>query len=153
MSTQVKAIPQGYHSLTPYLIVKNAARAIDFYKEAFGAQELFRMEAPEGKIGHCELKIGDSRLMLADEFPHMGSTAPSEADRGFSLLLYVENVDDIFKRARGAGAKVIQAVKDEFWGDRMGTLEDPFGHRWNLGSHVEDVSPEEMKRRQQKMFS
>ena len=153
MQTQVNPIPQGYHSITPYLVVKDAARAIEFYKMAFGAKELFRMEMPNKMIGHCELQIGDSRIMLADEFPDMGATAPtSEGGRAFSLLIYVNNVDEMFKRAVDAGAKVLRPLKDEFYGDRMGTLQDPFGHNWNLGMHVEDVSEEELKNRADEMW-
>lgn len=147
MQNQVNPIPEGYHSLTPYLIVKDAAKAIEFYKKAFGASELFHMDAPGGKIGHCELQIGDSRIMLADEFPEMGSSAPTAGGRAFSLMVYVENVDEVFKRAVDAGAKVIKPLKNEFYGDRMGTIQDPFGHNWHLGSHVEDVSEAEMQKR------
>lgn len=147
MQTQVKPIPEGYHSLTPYLIVKDATRAIEFYKKAFGARELFRMDAPGGKIGHCELQIGDSRVMMADEFPNMGATAPSEGGRAFSLMLYVDNADLFFKRAVEAGAKVLRPLKNEFYGDRLGTLQDPFGHNWHVATHVEDVPEEEMQKR------
>lgn len=147
METEIRSIPEGYHSLTPYLIVKNAASAIAFYQKAFGAKEIFRMDAPGGKIGHCELQIGDSRIMLADEFPDMGARAPVGGDRAFSLMLYVENVDEFFKRAIEAGAKVLRPLKDEFYGDRMGTLQDPFGHNWHVATHVEDVSEEEMQKR------
>lgn len=154
MQTQVQPIPQGYHSITPYLIVKNAKQAIEFYQKAFGAKELYRMETPDGMIGHCELQIGDSRIMMADEFPNMGATAPSkEGGKAFSLLIYVDNVDQLFDRAVKAGAKVLRPLKNEFYGDRMGTVQDPFGHNWNLGMHIEDVSPEEMKKRAEKMWS
>lgn len=154
MEKQVNPIPQGYHSLTPYLIVKDAKRAIEFYKKAFGAKELFRMDAPNGMIGHCELQIGDSRVMMSDEFPDMGTKAPKPGETGssFSLLIYIENVDDVFKRAVEAGAKVIRPLKNEFYGDRMGIVQDPFGHNWNLGMHVEDVSEAEMKKRAEKMW-
>lgn len=151
MQTQVNAIPEGYHSLTPYLIVKDAAKAIDFYKNAFGATELLTMKAPDEKIMHCELQIGDSKIMICDESPGMGHSPPAEGEGSFSLVLYVKNVDDIFNRAVKAGAKIIHGLKDEFFGDRMGTLLDPFGHKWNLATHIEDVSPEEMKRRAEKM--
>ncbi len=152
METQVTPIPKGYHSLTPYLIVRDAGKAIDFYKKAFGAREIFRMDAPGEKVAHCELEIGDSRIMLADEFPNMGATAPGEGvGKSFSLVLYVENVDELFNRAVDAGAKVIRKLKDEFYGDRMGTIQDPFGHNWNLATHVEDVSPEEMRKRSAKI--
>lgn len=152
METQVNAIPKGFHSITPYLTVKDAAKAIEFYKNAFGANELYRME-DKGKIGHCELQIGDSRFFLSDEYPEMGSVAPKEKEQGFSLLLYVTNVDEVFKRAQEAGATVVEELKDQFWGDRMGTLLDPFGHRWSLGTHIEEVSPEEMEKRRKAMFS
>lgn len=153
MDQQVNPIPEGYHSITPYLIVKGADKALEFYKKAFGAEEIFRIPTPEGKIGHCEFQIGDSRIMMADEFPDMGSVAPS-GTRGssFSLLIYVEDVDALFQRAVDAGAKVMKPLKDEFYGDRMGSLQDPFGHIWNLGEHVEDVSPEEMKKRAEVMW-
>jgi PhnB protein len=154
MQTQVNPIPQGYHSITPYLIVKDAKKALEFYQKAFGAKEIYRMETPNGMIGHCEFQIGDSKIMMADEFPDMGAKAPaSEGGKPFSLLIYVENVDQVFDRAVKAGAKVLRPLKNEFYGDRMGTLQDPFGHNWNLGMHVEDVSPEEMKIRAEKMWS
>ncbi len=152
MQNQVNPIPQGYHSLTPYLVVRDAKKAIDFYIKAFGAKELYRLETPEGKIGHCELQIGDSRIMFSDESPKMGAFAPSETEKSFSLVLYVENVDELFARAVSAGAKVIRGLQNEFYGDRMGTLEDPFGHKWSLATHIEDVSPEEIKKRAEKMF-
>lgn len=151
MQTQVNAIPEGYHSLTPYLIVGQASKAIDFYKKAFGANEVLRMDGPNGKVMHCELQIGDSRIMLADETPNMGHGPAAGGETSFSLLLYVENVDEIFKRAVAAGAKELRGVKNEFYGDRMGTLLDPFGHKWNLATHIEDVSEEEMKKRVEKL--
>jgi len=152
MQNQVNPIPQGYHSLTPYLIVQNAHKAIDFYKKAFGAKEIYRMNAPGEKIGHCELQIGDSKIMLADEFPNMGAVAPEEGEKFISLLLYVENVDEIFEKAIKEGAKVIKDLKNEFYGDRMGTLKDPFGHQWSLATHIEDVSADELMRREEKMW-
>lgn len=152
MEKTVNAIPKGFHSLTPYLIVKDALKAIEFYKRAFGAEELYRMDA-NGKIGHCELRIGDSKFFLSDEFPEMGTVAPQGNERSYSLLLYVNNVNETFKNALAAGATVVEELKDQFWGDRMGTLLDPFGHRWSLGTHIEDVSPEEMEKRRKKMFS
>jgi PhnB protein len=153
MQTQVNHIPKGYHTITPYLIVKDAAKAITFYKNAFGAKEIFRMDTPNGKIGHAELQIGDSRIMMGDESPDMGAVAPlGEKMSSFSLLIYVEDVDLLFKRAIEAGATVLRPLKDEFYGDRMGTLQDPFGHVWNLGMHIEDVSPEEMKKRAEEMW-
>jgi len=144
----VKALPQGYHSITPYLIAKGASDAIEFYKRAFGATEELRMPKPDGKIGHAELSIGDSKIMLADELPEMGYRSPlSIGGAGVSLMLYIEKVDEVFKRAIAAGAKELQPVKDQFYGDRSGTLQDPFGHVWTIATHVEDVPPEEMERR------
>jgi PhnB protein len=144
----VKPIPDGYHAVTPYLIVDGAARAIEFYKRAFNATERFRLDMPEGRIGHAEIKIGDSIVMLADEFPEMGAKSPkSIGGSATSILLYVADVDALFKQAVAAGAKELRPVKDQFYGDRSGTLEDPFGHKWSIATHTEDVSPEEMKRR------
>jgi PhnB protein len=152
MQTNVEPIPRGYHTLTPYLIVKDAARAIEFYKHAFHAQELFRMDGQGGRISHCELQIGDSKIMMADEMPEMKAVAPSQGEgNSFSLLIYVKDVDLMFKQAIEAGAKVLRPLKDEFYGDRMGALKDPFGHVWNLGMHIEDVTPEEMKKRLEEM--
>ena len=144
----VKPIPEGYHSVTPYLIIRDAARAIDFYKRALGATEVFRMEAPGGKIGHAEIRIGDSVVMLADEYPDMGYRGPqSIGGSAVSLMVYVEDVDTQFRRAVESGAKVRQELKDQFYGDRSGTIEDPFGHVWTLATHKEDLSEEEMTRR------
>ena len=143
-----KPIPAGYHSVTPYLIIKGATEAIDFYKKAFGATELFRMPAPGGKIGHAEIKIGDSPIMLADESPEMGYKSPqSLGGSPISIMIYVADVDTVFKQAIAAGGKEQRPVKDQFYGDRSGTLEDPFGHVWHVATHTEDVSPEEMERR------
>jgi len=143
-----KAIPDGYHTATPYLIVKGAAQAIEFYKKAFGATELFRMGGPDGRVGHAEIKIGDSVIMLADEAPDMGYRSPSSlGGAAVSTMLYVEDVDDRFDRAVAAGAKVQRALANQFYGDRSGTIEDPFGHVWTIATHVEDVPPDEMKRR------
>ena len=144
----VKSIPEGYHSVTPYLIVRGAADAIEFYKKAFGAVELFRMPAPGGKIGHAEIKVGDSPIMLADEHPEIGYNGPqSLGGSPVSLMIYVDDVDAVFNRAVEAGAVVKEAPQDKFYGDRMGTLTDPYGHRWHVATHQEDVSPEEMERR------
>jgi PhnB protein len=146
MATQ--SIPAGYHSITPYLIVKGAAAAIDFYKQVLRATELLRMAGPDGKIGHAELKIGNSVIMLADEHPEMGFRSPqSLGGASISLMLYVENVDGVFKQALTSGAKELQPIKNQFYGDRSGTLQDPFGHVWTIATHVEDISPEEMQRR------
>jgi PhnB protein len=141
-------IPAGYHSATPYLIINGAAKAIDFYKNAFGATEVLRMAQPDGKIGHAEIKIGDSHIMLADEVPQMGYKSPkSLGGSPVSILLYLDDVDKVFNRAVAAGATSNRPVADQFYGDRMGTLTDPFGHVWSLATHVEDIPPEEMTRR------
>lgn len=151
MAGKVKAIPDGYHTITPYLSVKGGAEAVAFYVKAFGAKELFRMPMPDGRLGHAELQLGDARLMLADEMPERPdavAVSPASA-RGTtaSFMLYVENVDAAFQRAVDAGAKVRRPVSDQFYGDRLGVLEDPFGHVWSLATHIEDVSPEELQRR------
>ncbi len=144
----VKPIPDGYHTATPYLIIGGAAKAIEFYKQAFGAQELFRMADPSGKVGHAEIKIGDSPIMLADEHPEMGHKGPkSLGGSPVGIMLYVRDVDTVVAQAVAAGATVTQPVKNQFYGDRSGTLTDPFGHLWTVSTHVEDVPPEEMKRR------
>ena len=148
-----KPIPEGYHSITPYLIVNGAANAIDFYKQAFGAVELMRMAGPDGRLGHAEIRIGDSVIMLADEHPEMGYRSPkSLGGSGVSLMVYVERVDEVFGRAVAKGAKQLQPIKDQFYGDRSGTLQDPFGHTWTVATHVEDVPPEEMRRRAEKFM-
>jgi PhnB protein len=146
----VKAVPEGYHTATPYLIVDDAARALEFYRKAFGANERMRFAAPGGKIGHAEITIGDSAIMLADEHLEMGYRGPRAIGGSpVSIHLYVENVDEVFPRALAAGGTVLQPVKDQFYGDRSGTLRDPFGHVWNIATHKEDLSPEEMHRRAQ----
>ena len=143
----VKPIPDGYHSITPYLIVNGGAKAIDFYKKAFGATELFRMEH-EGKIGHAEIKIGDSPIMLADEHPEMGARSPRVfGGSPISILLYVDDVDHFVKNAVTAGAKLERPIEDKFYGDRAGTIQDPFGYSWHIATHKEDMTFEEMKRR------
>jgi PhnB protein len=148
MTKPVKPIPEGYHSITPYLIVKGAAAAIDFYKRAFGATEVVRMPGPDGKVGHAEIKIGDSPIMLADEVPEMGAVSPQTlGSTPVSILLYVEDVDAVFDRAIAAGGKSVRPVEDKFYGDRMGSLADPFGHQWHIGTHKEDLSPEELRKR------
>jgi PhnB protein len=141
----VKAIPDNYHTLTPYLTVRDAARAIDFYKKAFGAVERGVMKGPDGKVMHAELMIGDSILMLGDEFPEYGSISPEAIGGSASgLHIYVENVDTAFDRAVQAGASVEMPVADMFWGDRYGKLKDPFGHKWSIATHTADLSMEEM---------
>jgi PhnB protein len=148
MTGKVRPIPEGYHSVTPYLIVDGAAAAIEFYKKVFDATEVMRMPAPGGRIGHAEIKIGDSHIMLADENPEMNARSPkSVGGSPLSLLLYVDDVDKTVERAVAAGAKLERPVEDKFYGDRMGAIEDPFGHQWYVGTHIEDVSPEEMKKR------
>jgi PhnB protein len=143
----VKPIPEGYSSITPYLIFEDANSAIDFYEKAFGAQELFRM--PMGnRIAHAEIQIGNSRIMLADETPQMDAYGPKHHNGSpVSLMLYVEDVDSFTKKAVAAGTKVLRPVKDQFYGDRSGTFQDPFGYKWTIGTHVEDVSAEEMETR------
>ena len=145
---KVQPIPPGCERVIPHLVVKGAARALDFYQKAFGAKELFRMPGPGGKIMHAEIKIGDSPVMLADEFPEMDARGPQTlGGTPVGLMIYVENVDAVFDRAVTAGAKVLRPVVDQFYGDRSGTVADPFGHKWTIATHKEDVSPEEMKRR------
>ena len=149
MAKAAKAIPEGYHSVTPYLVVRGAVDAIDFYKRAFGAEEVFRMPGPDGKhLMHAEIRIGDSFVFLNDELPEWGVRGPDPAAGvPVSLHLYVEDVDAVFKRAVAAGCTVKMPVQDMFWGDRYGKLVDPFGHEWGLATHKEDLSPEEMAKR------
>ena len=143
-----KAIPDGYTTATPYLIIKGASEAIEFYKRAFNATEILRIADPQGRVGHAEIKIGESVIMLADEHPSMGYRSPrSLGGSSVSILLYLEDVDRVFERAVEGGARALRPVTDQFYGDRSGTLEDPFGHVWTVATHVEDVPPEEMKRR------
>jgi PhnB protein len=152
MAGKVKAIPSGYHSLTPYLVVNDGNKAIEFYKQAFGATETVRMGGPGGKIGHAEVKIGDSMLMLSDEM--YGNRSPqSLGGSPVSIFMYVESVDSAFDRAVKAGAKADMPPQDMFWGDRFGKLTDPFGHQWALATHIEDVAPEEMKKRSQEAMA
>ena len=144
----VKSTPDGYHTATPYLIINGAAAAIEFYKKTFGATELLRMDAPGGKIGHAEIKIGDSPVMLADESPEMGAkSARTLGGSPISLMIYVEDVDARVAQAVAAGAKITRPVADQFYGDRTGGIEDPFGYHWYLATHVEDVPPDELERR------
>ena len=148
----VHHIPEGYHSVTPYLVVDGAARAIDFYVQAFGATEVMRMPGPGGKIAHAEIRIGDSHVMLADEHPEQGHRGPkSVGGTPVGILLYVEDVDAMFRKAISLGATETRPVEDQFYGDRSGSLTDPFGHNWMISTHVEDVSPEEMDRRMKAM--
>jgi len=152
--TKVKAIPEGYHSVTPYLFIRGAATAIDFYKNVLGAKERMRMPGPDGKIMHAELQIGDSVIMLADENPQIGAKSPETlGGTSSSHHVYVENVDITTQKAVSAGAKLVRPVKDEFYGDRSGTIIDPFGHMWSIATHIEDVSQEEMKKRMAKVMS
>ena len=149
---KVKPIPDGYHSLTPYLIISGAQKALDFYAKVFGAQETFKMPGPDGKIGHAEMRIGDSMFMLADENPKMGhKSASTLGGSPVGILLYVDNVDETFKRAVDAGAQVERPIANQFYGDRTGGVKDPFGFSWYIATHIEDVSPEEMQRRAQEM--
>jgi PhnB protein len=144
----VKSTPDGYHSVTPYLIVRGGAAAIDFYARAFGAVELFRLPMPDGRLGHAEIKIGDSPVMLADEMPEMGIVGPQTlGGAGVSLMIYVEDVDAVFAGALAVGATEVKPLQNQFYGDRSGTLKDPFGHSWTIATHVEDVDPEELSRR------
>ena len=143
-----KPIPEGYRSVTPYLVFEDASEAIEFYKTAFGAKERMRMQAPDGKIGHAEIEIGDSIVMLSDAFPQSTTRPPNElGGTSAGVFLYVEDVDAVVKQAAGAGATITQEVADQFWGDRFGSVKDPFGHSWSIATHVEDVSPEEMAER------
>jgi len=144
----VQPVPEGYHMLIPYLAVDDAARAIEYYKKAFGARERTRMDGPDGTIGHAELEIGDSVVMLADPYPDASTTPPSDAGATTaSIVMYVEDVDEVVKKAVDEGATITEEVEDRFWGDRFGTIRDPFGHVWSIGTHVEDVPPQEMAER------
>jgi len=143
-----KPVPEGYHTLTSYLAVDDAAQAIEYYKKAFGAKERVRMAAPDGKIGHAELEIGDSMLMLADPFPQSSTRPPKElGGTSASVFMYVEDVDAVVKQAVDAGASMTMEVADQFWGDRFGTITDPFGHVWSIATHIEDLTPEEIAER------
>ena len=144
----VQPVPEGYHTLIPYLAVDDAAKAIEYYKRAFGATERTRMDGPDGKVGHAELTIGDSLIMLSDEYPEMNIVGPkSVGGTTVALNVYVEDADAVFNAALRAGATSIRPVTDQFYGDRSGQFEDPFGHRWNVATHIEDVTPEEIARR------
>jgi PhnB protein len=144
----VKPIPDGYHAVTPYLCIAGASDAIEFYKKAFGATELYRIDGPGGTVGHAEIRIGDSPIMLSEEHPEMGGkSAKSYGGSPVSLVLYVENVDTFIEKAVAAGAKPTRPIEDKFYGDRSGSVEDPYGFTWHIMTHIEDVSPEEMRRR------
>jgi PhnB protein len=152
LMANVKPIPDEYPRVTPYLIVDGASAAIEFYARVFGASERMRMPGPDGKIGHAELQLGDSMIMLADEYPEMDQRSPKTiGGTPVTLSVYVEDVDDTFDRAVQAGAKALRPVEDQFYGDRAGQFEDPFGHRWSIATHVEDVPPEEMAKRAEAM--
>jgi PhnB protein len=154
MSKQLRPIPEGYHSVTPYLVVRQAANAIDFYKKAFGAAETYRLAGPDGAIAHAEIRIGNSPIMLCDENPKMGARSPQALGGSpANLLLYVEDVDAAFRKAVGAGATATMPPQDMFWGDRYGKLADPFGHEWSIATHIEDLSPDQIQERAQAAFA
>ena len=154
MPSKVKPIPDGHHTVAPYLAIKNAVSALEFYKKAFGATETYKLIIPDGRLGHAEIRLGDSLIMLSDEFPEFGGKAP-EALGGspVSIHLYVEDVDAFVKRAVAEGARVLKPVADQFYGDRSGQLEDPYGHLWWVATHKEDVAPEEMQKRVRALFA
>ena len=154
MATKAQAIPKGLHTVTPSLVVAGAAKAIDFYKKALGAEELMRFPGPDGKIMHAEIRIGDSIIMLGDEMPEQGAKGPkSYGGTPVSFFVYGEDVDAAWKRAVDAGAKPIMPLADQFWGDRTGSLEDPFGHHWWLAQHIQDLTPEELRKNSEAFFS
>ncbi len=153
MPNKVKPIPEGFHTATPFLTVDNGQKALEFYKRAFGAKEVMRMEGPDGKIGYAEIQIGDSRITLSDEFSNMNKSAKALGGSPVAIMLYVEDADTLFKQAVSAGAKEVQPLKDQFFGDRTGSVTDPFGHRWYVCTHIEDVPPEELKRRTAEMMA
>jgi PhnB protein len=155
MKNPIKTVPDGFHTLTPHLVVKGASQAIDFYKKAFGAEEIKRLPGPDGKsLIHAELKIGDSRLLLVDEFPEMDCRGPQSAGASpVTIHMFVDDVDVVFDKALAAGAEVRMPVMDQFWGDRYGVLTDPFGHLWSIATHKEDLAPEEIRERAQAAFS
>jgi len=148
---KVSYIPKGYNTVTPYLVIKGAAKAIEYYKNVFGATQVERMDGPDGRVGHAELLIGNSRIMLADENPQMGyRSAESIGASPVSLLVYLPDCDKVVARAVAAGAKILKPVQDQFYGDRSGFIQDPFGHFWGIATHIEDVSPKEMQERAKK---
>jgi PhnB protein len=150
MAKNVKPVPEGFHTVTPYLVINDGARAIDFYKKAFGAKEIMRMDGPDGKISHAEVKIGDSIVMLGSA---PNAQPPHAGDSPVNIFLYLEDVDSTFKNALAAGAKELQPLADQPWGDRYGRVTDPFGHTWALATHIEDVSPEEMGKRMKEVMA
>jgi PhnB protein len=154
-TNKVNYIPKGYNSISPYLVVKGAAKAIEYYKKVFGATEVVRMDQPNGKVGHAELQIGDSRIMLAEENPSMGQGHMSASGIGaspVSLYLYIPDVDRVIERAVDEGAKVLKPVQDQFYGDRTGFIQDPFGHLWGVATHIEDVAPKDLAERAKKVM-
>ena len=154
-TNKVNYIPKGYNSISPYLVVKGAAKAIEYYKKVFGAKEVVRMDQPNGKVGHAELQIGDSRIMLAEENPSMGQGHVSASGIGaspVSLYLYIPDVDRVIERAVDEGAKVLKPVQDQFYGDRTGFIQDPFGHLWGVATHIEDVAPKDLAERAKKVM-
>lgn len=154
MSNPVKFVPEGYHSITPYLIVDDATNAIEFYKKALDAIEVMRMGKTDGKVGHAELKIGDSKIMLADEYLDMGARSPKAfGGSPVALHLYVANVDSTISQAVASGAKLVRPAENMFYGDRIGTIEDPYGHTWYISTHIEDVSEDETRRRAEALYS
>lgn len=155
MAGKVRPVPEGFHTLTPHLTVRNCAKAIDFYKKAFGAEELMRAPGPDGKsIMHAQLKVGNSMLMVNDEFPDWGCLSPlSKPGAGVQIHMCVEDVDSMWKRAIGAGATEVMPLQNQFWGDRYGKLKDPFGHEWSLATRIEEPTPEEMRKRQMEAFA
>ena len=154
MAKNAPSTPKGYHTVTPSLFVAGATKALEFYKKALGAEELMRFEGPDGKIMHSEIKVGDSIVMLADEMPEYGGKGPkSIGGTPVSFFVYGENVDAAWKRALDAGAKEIQPLADQFWGDRTGCLEDPFGHHWWLAQHIEDLTPEQIRKNAEAFFA
>ena len=153
MASRIKEIPKGFHTATPNLIVNDSVRAIDFYKRAFGAEELLRVDGPDGKIVHAELKIGDSIIMLSEEMPGCARSPQSLGGTAVDIFLYVKDVDRVFDQAVAAGAKIAMPLNDMFWGDRYGQVTDPFGHSWSLATHKEDVQPEELRKRTKAAFA
>jgi PhnB protein len=147
-------VPEGYHTITPYLAVDSAAEAIDFYRRAFGAKERVRMDGPGDSIMHAELEIGDSLIMLSDPFPQASTVPPKQlGGTSVSIFVYVENIDELYKKAIDAGASSLMEPDDMFWGDRFGSVQDPFGHSWTIATHIEDVAPEEMQRRSEEFMA